>query len=59
MQSVYRTFLDNIHTNVEGIECEGVEWIHLAQDSVQFLVRLNNVMISLFQKVQDISYPGE
>jgi hypothetical protein len=26
---------DNVETDLNGIECEDVEWIHLAQDRVQ------------------------
>jgi len=26
---------DNIKMDLKGIECEGVDWIHLAQDGVQ------------------------
>jgi hypothetical protein len=35
---------DNIKMNLSETECEGVDWIHLAQDRGQWQAVLNTVM---------------
>jgi hypothetical protein len=35
---------DNIRMDVKEIRCEGEDWIHLAQDRVQWRVPVNTVM---------------
>jgi hypothetical protein len=35
---------DNIKMNIKGIAYEDVNWIHLAQDSVQWRALVNTVM---------------
>jgi hypothetical protein len=35
---------DNIRMNVKEIGCEGIEWIHLAQNRVQWQAPMNTVM---------------
>jgi hypothetical protein len=36
---------DNIRINLKGTGCEGVDWIHLAQDRSQWRALVNTVMV--------------
>jgi hypothetical protein len=40
-----RRYVDNIKTNLKAIRCEGVDWIHVAQDREQCVALVNTVRI--------------
>jgi hypothetical protein len=42
--------MDNIKMGLEEIGCEDVDWIHLAEDRVQWWVLVNAVMSLRFHK---------
>jgi len=39
-----RRWEGNIEMGVKEIRCEDLDWIHLAQETVQFLERVNTIM---------------
>jgi hypothetical protein len=39
-----RTWVDNIKTDLRGIEWVGMDWIYLAKDGDQWLAIVNTVM---------------
>jgi hypothetical protein len=41
---------DYIRMDVRGIECEGVDWIHLAKDRDQLRALVNRIMNLWFHK---------
>jgi hypothetical protein len=44
--------------DLKEIECEDVDWIHLAHERDQWRVLVDNVMGVVFRKISDIFFPS-